>query len=565
MSKVFTPNVDPDAAYGEGDWRPLLGELPRERDFKLYMIGKTSIEHKLRGIILPSYDWTLSIADKAFPQSLGACWSDTADKKLPRHFTPNAFALPLLCYPFLGEKKEHWFSPSNLSNMIGAEDLDREAAADAFDDLNRWIRRNKAFDDSKKDFFLKAPSLKEDALVPGRVLRFFALAKCIDKETSWHRAVVGITASSYSYILEQLRWAHRSEDGPARDPNWPHYMLGDPTDPKGAIEWHADKVQLDAKDTYDTNVLCFTERAEFLDDKQKAHTISDDDLASRFMLPDPANWNIPTYEEQVDHMMNTFDVAVSADMIRMACATRYRGEIPSDRPEHIKLTSKPDKRSADDGAGAQSRRGSGRTARETPSPDDGDPTEAVTRSRVAPTNTRPPIPETRGRTAASAAPTKSAVKDDGTTYWAGAAGAKPAKMTVTDLQALADSGKLEGVKVMTAPNKWVPLASSGLVTIPTADEAPPEVPEDEAPPSVPSDEAPTGKVEWGNDKTEDGGITRDAMKARLFPDNESFNRLDKAKQEEAEDLVDRAWKVTNHGRSEELPDEIVNGLMALVF
>jgi hypothetical protein len=580
MSKVFTPVVDADAVYGEGDWRPLLGDAPRKADWKLYMIGKQSIEHRLKGIILPAYDWSLSIDDKAFGESVGSCWSSVPDKRLGRHFTPNAFAIPLLVYPYMGERKEHWISPGNRRNMIGGSDMDPEDGSDAFDDLNKWIRRNKAFSDQKKDFFLKAPSMKEDALVPGRTIRYFCLARCYDKETPWHDAVVAYTPSAYSYIIEQMRWAHQAQDGPPRDPNWPQYMLGDPTSPEGAIEWHVDKVQLDAKDQHDTNVLVFTERAEFLDANQKTVKLSRDDLARRFRLPDPDNWNIPTYEEQVDYMMNNFDAAITAEMIRAACSYRYRGEIPASRPDHIMSTAGAPKDKSPDETEDYSRNSRSRTSREP----EGDPIAAVTGgggggrgARLTP-DSEPPLPTRTAPPRESAAPARTpaaAVAATGAVFWAGATGEKPTKMTVPQLQEVVDKGQHEGFKVMVAQNDWKLLAESGLVVIPeppVEDEAPPSVPDDDAPPSVPEDDAPPSvpadapkaTARSVDAPTAEGQCTLEQMKERLFPDTNSYNSLSSEQKKKAEELVDRAWKGTNFGAETELPDDVVDDLLQLV-
>ena len=160
MSNVFTPTTDADALYGDGDWRPILGENPRKADWKVYMIGKTSIEHRMRGIFLPSFDWTKELNDQSFFQQVGPCWTAREDPHSPRHFTPNAFALPILMYPYMGENKEHWISPQNRAKMIGFDNADPAEFADAFDDLNKWIRKKYRNDEARKDFFLKAPSMK---------------------------------------------------------------------------------------------------------------------------------------------------------------------------------------------------------------------------------------------------------------------------------------------------------------------------------------------------------------------------------------------------------------------
>jgi hypothetical protein len=286
-------------------------------------------------------------------------------------------------------------------------------------------------------------------------------------------------------------------------------------------------------------------------------------LASRFLLPDPANWNIPTYEEQVDHMIKTYDAAVTMEMIRGACAQRYSGELPADRPEYVRLTSGTASRTPDNAETRTSR--ASRTSREA-APDDGDPVAAVTgggpaASRLAPTNAKPPMPE-RTSPPKERAPADAPIAKAGdlaSPFWAGASGVKPAKKTLAELQAMTDAGQIEGVKVMIRPNTWVSLAESGLVTLP-ADEEPPTVPADEEPPTVPADEEPP-TVPAGSAA---GEVTLEGMHARLFPDAEGFKRLPADKQKKAKVLVERAWNATDKGRSTELPDDVVSGLMELL-
>lgn len=565
MSKVFTPVVDADAVYGDGDWRPLLGAGIR-KEWKLHMIGKQSIDARLRGITYPAFDWTLSMDDKAFGTSFSPCWSSTPDKRLGRHFTPNAFALPLLIYPYMGEKKEHWFSPGNLRNMIGGEDLSQDDTADAFDDLNRWIRRNKNFSQAQKDAFVKAPSMRDDALVPSRSLRYFSLNRCFDKETQWHDAVVAYTASAYSYLIEQMRWAHQAQDGPPRDPDFPQYMLGDPTHPDSAIEWHVDKVLLDDKDTTETNVMCFTERQEFLDENQRTHKFRDEDLERRFLLPDPKNWNIPTYEEQVEYMLNHYDPSVTIDMIKAACAYRFNGEIPSSRPGHI-VASVSTSAASSSASAPEERRSSSRRSSEP----EADPVAAVTgggRARMTPPSD-PPVPQRRsspprGAEAEASAPapanTATTAAANAVTYWAGRPSQKPSKLTVEEMQALYDAGDSENVKVMLAPNQWVLLEDSGLIQkrAAPADEEVPMIPDDDEPPMIPDD---TPVVDAGPAK--EGQITRAQMKERLFPDG-TFDALSAANKQVAETLIDRAWEGTDHGANAEMPDDVVDGLLQLV-
>lgn len=540
MSTVFTPVVDADAAYGEGDWRPVLGENPRKDSWKLYMIGKPSLEHKLRGVILPSFDFTLALEDQSFGSSVGPCWTDKPQKGAERHFSANAWAVPIVMYPYLAPLKEHWLSPANLRNMIGADTLTPEDSMDAFDDLNRWVRRNKQFNQDKKDFFLKVEKLREDPLVPGKTVRYAALNECRNKDNDWHLALTLFTASAYSYFIEQMRWRHQDETAP-RDPNWPTYMLGDPTDPAAALEWHADKLYINANDSQETNVMCFTERREFLDPDQKVRKVSPETLAKRFLLVDPANWNIPTYEEQVEYMMRHFDPAVTADMIRAACSHRCRDEIPHSRPESVMLQGSSKKEGGDEGRSAD------REAR-----DEGSSSSSA---GLAPRSSAPPMP----RDEPEEEPVAPAIKFK---YWAGKAGGKPSQMTVEELQAVVDSGQHEGFKVnMDGAKDWRDLATCGLVTLPTEvpdipSDIPEDVPADNAPASVPAVEAAPA--------TPVTGLTIDELRSNLFPDEEAFQALSPEKKSDAEALIQRAWEATDQGTKRDFPPEIVDALMQIL-
>jgi hypothetical protein len=555
MSTIFTPVVDADAVYGEGDWRPLLGDDPRKDAWKVYMIGKQSVEHKLRGVILPSYDYTMSIVDQAFKSSVGACWTNQPQKGLERHFSPNAFAIPLLMYPFLGPQKEHWLSPANRRNMIGNDALDPDDAADAFDDLNKWVRRNKSFSQARKDFFLKADKMTDDPPIPGRTVRYVALNECRDRETDWHLAVTVFTASAHSYLIEQMRWRHQDAT-PPRDSKWPQYMLGDPTDPAAALEWNVNKVQLDPKDPQETNVLCFTDRREFLDPDQKVRKISDAVLAKRFVMSDPDNWNLPTYEDQVEFMMANFDAAVTADMIRAACSYRCRFEIPNQRPESVRLQAEV--------ASSEESRQEGRsraTSRQSEDEPVTNPMDAVTGGGFAPKST-PPMPQ--GDVAPASAPAPSP-----TLYWAGPGGSTPTQMTVAALQAVADSGNFTGFKVnMDGKADWRNLADCGLVRLPAPPQAsvPPQVPGD-VPASVPADVPASVPTETASPRpatTPDSGITLEAMGAKLFPDAAVLASFSPEQREKADALIRRAWEATERGTKRDFPPDVVEELMQLI-
>tara|TARA_R110002110_G_scaffold8326_9_gene41901 strand:- start:2312 stop:4009 length:1698 start_codon:yes stop_codon:yes gene_type:complete len=561
--EVFTPVVDAEEVYGEGDWRPLLGAAPRKDDWKLHMIGKQSIEQGMQGIIFPSFDFTLQLADDSFRSSVAPCWTNTPDTKLPRHFTPNAFALPILMYPYLGEKKEHWVSPLNRRNMIGNTELDPEDSADAFDDLNKWVRRNRQISDEDKDKLLKTKTMKEDPPVPGRRLSYFSLGACKDRENDWHPALLGYTGSAYSYLIEQMRWRH--EDGDPIDPSLPRYLLGDPTRPEAALVFHVNKLRLDAKDAHETNVLCYTRRREFLDDPVLTREVSPEMLAKRFLLPDPANWNIPTYESQVEHMISSFDPRVTIDMIRAACEHRYRGNIPTERPKSVTYSVGTSSEEPGKGESKRSSRADVRTTEP-----EGDVMAAATGGgSLAPKSSGPPpMPEPEPE-----APRPNPGQTVNTsTYWTGKPAAEgqpkqdPVKMTVTQLQEMYDSGQSAGVKVMLPDNTWPLLDVSGLINVKPAvpDDAPPSIPQDDAPPAVPSADAAPAVPAGDPAPAGDGSRTRSDMKVTLFPDAAAFAALPAERQKEAESIIDEAYAATDNGRHQDLPPGVIDKLLTFI-
>jgi hypothetical protein len=535
MATIFTPVVDADAVYGEGDWRPIVGEGPRKDNWRVLLIGKQSAEHKLRGVILPSFDFTMDLEDRSFMQSIGPCWTDQPQKGMERHFAANAWAIPLMMYPYLGPNKEHWISPGNRRNMIGNDVVSADDTMDAFDDLNKSIRKNKQLSQARKDFFLKAESMKEDAPIPTRTVRYFAMNEATDKENDWGPVLTGFTASAYSYLIEQMRWRHE-DAGEARDPNWPKYMLGDPTNPAAALEWHVDKVLLDAKDTHETNVLCFTERREFLDNDQKTRPISEAMLARRFLMVDPASWNIPTYEEQVEYMMESFDPAVTADMIRAACSHRCRFDIPKQRPESVTLQ---------EGVAASDNR---RTERASSREELADAVASVSGgSGLAPRSSAPPMPRDE-----PAEPT----------YLAGTAGSPPQRLTVAQLQKVMSSGAIAGYKVK-VNDEWKTIETCGLVHLPEVDDS---VPADTVPDTVPVD-APKSQPAAEQPKpasADAGGITLEAMSSKLFPDAAVLEAFTPEQRAQATDLVQRAWEATEHGTKRDLPADVVEDLIKLL-
>ena len=107
---IIDPHTTEDQLQQGGDYRPMLGAGPRNSGLKMYMIGANATKDQVQGVILPSFDYSLDTCDQAFQQSVGAFWKSTPDPKHPKHFLPNGWAVPLICYTFMGPNNEHFIS-----------------------------------------------------------------------------------------------------------------------------------------------------------------------------------------------------------------------------------------------------------------------------------------------------------------------------------------------------------------------------------------------------------------------------------------------------------------------
>lgn len=579
-NNVYTPTTAIEDLYGEGDWRQILGEGPRKTGYKTYIIGKASIDERMEGVILPSFDWSMNLDDEDFFKRTTSCWTDKADQQNPRHFLPSAFAIPMFIYPYLGEKKEHWMSPSNKTRMIGGDTIDPLECADAFDDLGRYIRKIYKNDERTRDSFLKGKTYKDDPKVPGRRALFFSLAWVKDKDNPYHLAVIGYTPGAYNHIITQMRWYTPHGEAPL-DPRWPQYLLGDPTggtanrDEEGRIiegdviarPWHVDKVQLNPSESRETNVIRFTDRPEYIDPRSQPVTVPRQIIESRFRLPDPDNWCFPTYEEQVDYMMANLDPDVTADMIRAACGAIYKGEIPSTRPEQIRVQS--DKSSESNGSAAP-------TTREHHD-HDVDPLAAVqgrsSGSGFAPNMTAPPQPEPA---AAAKQPPSQPEKEQAKSFWVGRAGVESKMMTQADIQDLVDSGDYEDYQVLVdGQSDWKTIEASGLAVIrktppaaptpPTAPTAPaaPTAPTAPTAPAAPASTAPTQPAPQQAETqpaTPSGGKTLEEFTRNLIS---GIDDLPDYKKAAAEDIAKRAYEATNRG-VDRLPSDILAEVLEVI-
>jgi hypothetical protein len=438
---------------------------------------------------------------------------------------PNGWAVPLICYTFLGPNNEHFISPSNRAQMMNPERFSADDLADAFNDLWCSVKFDKSLTDKDKEYYLKKPSAKEDAKIPNRQTRFFSFANITTKENrnESQDVVVCYTGSSHTHMIEQARW--RNEDGDRiLDPQWPRYMLGDPTRPSGAMVWTVDKRLLDTNDMQETNCMLWTQTREFLDDQVMTRVITPEMLAKRFVLIDSDCWNIPTYQEQVNFMLANYHEEITSEMIRNACGSRAdvgerrsRTKSPSARRTEEDGDYNPMTRQVEASAPAKS---FAPAAPPAPAP----PAPAAPTPPVAPTP--PPAPP-------------AVVK-----FWASVDGV----VSLVDTRALnalvATHGNIPVMEEVSPTGIWKTAADfSGAST------APPTSP---APPPGPSAPAPVEVV---------SAVSLDDTRRNIF-DDATYAALSPEKRSEVDTVVAEMHAVTVSGKP--MPAEIVDRVMQLM-
>jgi hypothetical protein len=514
---IINPHTTEDQMQQGGDYRPMLGKVPRDNGLKVHMIGSASTKDRLSGVIIPSFDFRLDTCDGAFQKSVGAFWKDSPDPKHPKHLLPNGWAVPLICYTFMGENNEHFISPANRAQMLGAENCTSDEKADAFNDLWCSIKFDKSLSNADKDYFLKKPSTREDARIPNRQTRFFSFASVTNKTNNTPEDVVlCYTGAAHTHMVEQARWRNEPNDT-VLDPSWPRYMLGDPTRKESAMVWTVDKRMLDAKDAQETNCIIWTDKRETLNSPVSVRQIDDTSLAKRFVLIDPSCWNIPTYQEMVDYMLANYNEEVTSEMIRNACGHRADVAERRQRPRAAARAEKVDE-------------------------DDYNPMDRVQTTTYAPA---PPAAQAPAPTQTPAPPAPPSV----VMFWVSVAG------NVSEVASSAMPGLVasHGDIMTMAHDKsggWVTASSFGfknaaaspVVTSPSAAPAPPAPP---APPTAPSE--PVASL--------------DDTRRNIY-DDATYALLDDAKKAEVDAVVVEMSSYTAAGKP--MPASVVDKVMQLM-
>lgn len=453
---TFVPHTDEADLGFSGSWRPMLAHHITERGIKLQILGKQTKDDEISGVIMPSFDWSINPADPAFQLGVSAHMSTQADPKKTVHFLPSAWATPWKCYTFQGPANEHFISPSNRAKMIGGSpDMDKDLLADAFDDIYLFIKRHPKMDAQAKDFYLKKPDMNTDARVPLVERKYFSNMVIRDKKNKTDTHVIEcFTSAAYHYLIEQMRWATPYGGNPI-DPTWPKYLLGDPTNPSGALVWHQEKMKVGGLQM-DSNVMCLTAEPEQLSPSPERRPITSAHLAGRINLYDPSVWNWPTYQEMADFALEHW-TEVPRDLIADACSHRATVGLRSKKAEVF------------DGGGAPRQGAVG--------------AEPPQQSSVA---YKDPTPPPAAAPAPAASPASAPAQEESRWVIGPATGGQVVKWTLEAIREFAASGKLTSEQVNTDGTAagWKSFAAAGFPA--PAPIAPPPVVETPSAPAAPA-------------------------------------------------------------------------------
>lgn len=298
----------------------LLAGKPKEDGLRVVFLGASHIKEKMTGVLLPAFDESLDTCDEAHASSYVPCWTNVKDApRAPKHFIPSPWAVPLMIYTFVGPENRHFLAPANRTKMICGmmQQPDPADLRDPFNDLRSYIRNNKEYDQASKDYYLKG-SATASALVPARSTRFMSFAKIRTRDDNAPRiAILSRTSTCHDFEITQMRWGPE-EGRPPRSDRFRQYLLGDPTDPDGALVWYVDKFLVDKKDPQETNVIRWTEHIEMLPENPATMPITHEDLLKRFLFVDDTCWNIPTYQEMLDVLIDEM-TDIDMELIKAAC------------------------------------------------------------------------------------------------------------------------------------------------------------------------------------------------------------------------------------------------------
>lgn len=319
------PGVETSDPEFEGDSDIFKGDAA---NIRASWLGKKLADIRSVGVIKPTFDWSLSPNDTAFKSSYGSCYRSEISGDGKPHLAPIGKKAHL--YEFIKIAENRYVTivaPSTLDNTCGASDANYE---DAFADLRKYIRRALAgaenFDDQVEYYLVGNFAKRLDPIVPKKAQRWVLNVARTDKEHKWVDEVLIVGSAAYDDLVESIRdYRASSSSDKLRDENNPDFLIGDVTRPDKALIWQCGKRVLGTMKE-PANVLDFLSIPGRLTDPQGAPTyrettISPEALSKRVNFFDAGTWNVLSYQEQVDFIVDHMP-AVPMEYIRGAFSTK---------------------------------------------------------------------------------------------------------------------------------------------------------------------------------------------------------------------------------------------------
>jgi len=306
-----------------------------------YMIPGAKTWQKEIGVksirILPSHNYGLNPSDQAFSTSV-LPYRDLSAPPDPNTGHPafTGWSCTAMFYTFLGRSKEFIMSRRMLRNF----ELPDADCSDPMIDMAIMCQNDDPKTPGSLHHYLERTGKPREDQVkwPGTQLVF---SFCYERDQRLKVALTGISPAAYNhFLLPQLNQAALAQV-PARHPAWPQYQYGDITDPgEFALCGVMDKREL-ASDKQSPWCFCFVHEAQINKPPifpGATQPLDPGTLAQRPALLLMDTWNIPTYQQMLDWMVQ--DGAWPLELIKRACGNK--GDLPvRDTPTYASSVQMP--------------------------------------------------------------------------------------------------------------------------------------------------------------------------------------------------------------------------------
>jgi len=295
-------------------------------------VSLTPSEKKpFKGKILPAFDWSVSVVDDSFNKSYHPYRDELGSYA--------GFFLIAWVHSYFGNSQNRFISPltwKNLAYIPGEEDQDK---ADPVNDMQDF-----AFNDSTKKYahlLMRKAGGGAPPLSKATERVFFNAYGRRGNEEERKLTIIDMSASARKNLLNNKLAALRPSDVKVWDKNYPEYLFGDVTDPKGgAVVRSIQETMTTGTNTYkytgmafnDNNVLDNTDGMRSyacMELLEKRYNLWSSDLNVNPLI-------ILSYQEIVDFIIE--DGFMPVELVKEACShhanigANPRGPLPPRTP-----------------------------------------------------------------------------------------------------------------------------------------------------------------------------------------------------------------------------------------